>query len=62
MKNREEAREALYSVGDYIDKLAADNDTLSRINSKLNSKIVDLQIENEQLKKELDDQWIRSKT
>jgi predicted RNA-binding protein Jag len=53
MKNSEEAREALYSVGDYIDKLVADNDTLSRINSKLNSKVVDLQIENEQLKKEL---------
>lgn len=53
MKNREEVREALYSVSDYIDKLAADNESLLHVNSKLNSKIVDLQIENEQLKKEL---------
>lgn len=53
MKNSEEAREALYSVGDYIDKLVAEKETLLSINSKLNSKVVDLQIENEQLKKEL---------
>lgn len=53
MKNREEVREALYGVSDYIDKLAADNETLLRVNSKLQSRISDLEIENEQLKKEL---------
>ena len=35
MKTREEARDALYSVVDYINNLSSTNNTLLRINSQL---------------------------
>lgn len=53
MNSPDEARDALYSIGNYINKLVADNSALLRINSQLNSKIMNLEKEIEQLKKEL---------
>lgn len=53
MNSPEEARDALYNVGNYINQIVADNSTLLRINSQLNSKIMNLENEIAQLKKEL---------
>lgn len=53
MNNLDEARDALYNVGNYINNLVADNSTLLRINSQLNSKIMNMENEIAQLKKEL---------
>ena len=53
MNTPDEARDALYNVGNYINQIVADNSTLLRINSQLNSKIMNLENEIAQLKKEL---------
>ena len=53
MNTPDEARDALYNVGNYINSLIADNSTLLRINSQLNSKIMNMENEIAQLKKEL---------
>ena len=53
MNSPDEARDALYHVGNYINQIVADNSTLLRINSQLNSKIMNLENEIAQLKKEL---------
>ena len=53
MNNPDEARDALYNIGNYLNNLVADNSTLLRINSQLNSKIMNLENEIAQLKKEL---------
>lgn len=53
MNNPDEARDSLYNIGTYINNLVADNSTLLRINSQLNSKIMNLENEIAQLKKEL---------
>lgn len=53
MNNPDEARDALYHIGNYINNLVADNSTLLRINSQLNSKIMNLENEIAELKKEL---------
>lgn len=47
-----EAREALNSVGSYIDSIVNAKNTLLRINSQLNSRIVKLENEIAELKKE----------
>lgn len=52
MNSKDEAREALNSVGSYIDSIVNANNTLLRINSQLNSRIVNLENEIAELKKE----------
>jgi len=53
MNTQEEARDALYNVGNYINQIVADNCTLLRINSQLNTKIMNLEKDIAQLKNEL---------
>lgn len=52
MNSREEAREALNRVGSYIDSIINENNTLLCINSQLNSRIVNLENEIAELKKD----------
>lgn len=52
MNSGAEAREALNGVGSYIDSIVKENDTLLRINSQLEYRIVNLENEIAELKKE----------